>query len=283
MREERLFTNDQMRAMEVKPPTPSERIMPHAEMAIGVDREHVGKIIKTGRLLSQHDTGTSGGSYAPDYRAEVEARWGMKKPIYGVWRHPELAPRLWGAGRHNTDYGTYGTVTFLPKKVLQGKQFFLYGDSLHRSMDRPQEIGMPDRRFDSTTDPGEPYVEAQFQPYDPDAGLPLSDIKGVEITAYGGDHGAWDNWDARPAIALHKAGVPATLIRRGDHIQDTLYGQFDDPNLSEEDLGRRQAFSASLREHDYDTGDNESRNWRNREYTPYRKWIPQREWNPHVR
>jgi hypothetical protein len=226
--------------------------MPHAEMAIGVDANHVPAILRAGRLLSQHDTGTSGGSYDPDYRRDTEDDWGMEKPIYGVWRHPEIEDRIWGTTPGMHDFGAYGNVTFQAKRNLQGKQFFTHGDSLGNPVP-PTPIGEADRRFDRSLPKSVTYIESQFQPDRPDEGLPLSDIKSAEVRVWGSKTDDIENFEIRPARAIQDYGIPTTVFRRGTMTQPTLGHQFND-EYSEGQASRRNKFNASLREHDEETG-----------------------------
>jgi hypothetical protein len=97
-------------------------------ITVGVDTDVVPKIVKDGRFKSQFETGTSNGSYEPDYRAKFERdTFGLpldlpveKRPIYG-----HVADRdTLDTARH---YGEWGAV--LDPKVNERSTFFL-GDSL---------------------------------------------------------------------------------------------------------------------------------------------------------
>lgn len=97
-------------------------------ITVGVDTNVVPKIVADGRFKSQFETGTSNGSYEPDYRAKFEKdAFGLpldlpveKRPIYGhvADRDTLNTARL---------YGDWGAV--LDPKVNERSTFYL-GDSL---------------------------------------------------------------------------------------------------------------------------------------------------------
>lgn len=97
-------------------------------ITVGVDTKVVPKIVDDGRFKSQFETGTSNGSYEPDYRAKFERdAFGLpldlpveKRPIYGHMADRDTLE----SARH---YGDWGAV--LDPKVNERSTFFL-GDSL---------------------------------------------------------------------------------------------------------------------------------------------------------
>lgn len=180
-------------------------------------------ILESGRMKTQFETGTSGGSLAPEMRAAFEQRtWGYARdldpklrPIYGY-----LSPA--GVDAESTAYqaAQYGEIRIVLKDSVRQRTSFMVGDSLGASTGTPTAMDAPGweafnvspgtgwrspgglgRDYASEAFQRNQYVETQIH-----GGVTVGDIAEVVFT-----HGYTPQKET--IEALRRAGVPWRISR----------------------------------------------------------------------
>ncbi len=103
-------------------------------------------ILQSGRMKTQFETGTSGGSVAPEMRAAFEQRtWGYARdldpklrPIYGY-----LSPAGVDAETNAYQAAQYGEIRIVLKDSVRSRTSFMVGDSLGSSSATPTAMDAP--------------------------------------------------------------------------------------------------------------------------------------------
>jgi len=152
-------------------------------------------------ILSQHHTGTSQGSYTPDFRYKWETAQGISNPIYGSVQTPGVSQL------HRSDEGQYGAVGMQLSRSVRPRTTIMHGDSLGETapvvpiedvasgrsnvsmsasvLDRRNHYDRDVERqafVDNPTALGSfKYVEAQVEPTPGRLGVGLEEVRGVEM------------------------------------------------------------------------------------------------------
>jgi len=100
------------------------------------------KILQDGRFKTQFEVGTSGGVFAPSYRAECELS-GLGAPML---LDPKLRP-VYGyiSGLDPYMAGSYGQIEFVLKESVKARATFTLGDSL-ADFQNGHSVGTPVNR-----------------------------------------------------------------------------------------------------------------------------------------
>lgn len=144
-------------------------IAAQAPMHILAGREgSIEGILHTGQFLTQHETGTSGGSYTPSFRKKFEEKvFGPgSRPVYGYFSHGGVRDMLLPGEEDDSgrsDYvGHYGHTAFRLGEHMRPHTTFTYGDSLGASREFFGHQGEPPTaRRPYMEDPQEFFTEMQ--------------------------------------------------------------------------------------------------------------------------
>lgn len=102
-------------------------VLARSETRIDFSRDNLDSILRDGRFKTIHETGTSGGSVSPRYRADLERRlWGVAedappsaRPVYGYAGEAGGGPSTF-----------YGDVSAVLKSEVKDRSTWTMGDSL---------------------------------------------------------------------------------------------------------------------------------------------------------
>ena len=156
----------------------SKVFLAESDTFVRVPASAMDDIVKSERLKSQFETGSSGGLLNHEFRSNFENRTFSiasgsdvkKRPIYGYLTNSSDGWLIEGA---DDIVSEYGSISFKMKKNLQGSTTFVQGDSLEFTSGIPSPLREPSFRSFEYGGPS----------FDPSTTRSVSSLEGVYVEA----------------------------------------------------------------------------------------------------
>ena len=211
---------------------------------VNIPSSKMQHVLDDEEILNQYHTGTSQGTYMPDFRSEWEEGVGLNAPVYGSVQIPGGVSRL-----HPHDERQYGEVGLQLNRSVRPRTTITHGDSLGRAhYVTPLDDAARGASVEATIDPESlvdnptrlgsfEYVEAQIEPQHGRLGIGLDEVRAAEIPLREqnipqlgyrpntiGEHRAQQAEDTKRSVAgqLEDRGIPTYVTRQEQIYQPPL-------------------------------------------------------------